>query len=62
MEKFLQQIQAFLRGLTLGQRVVLVGGALLVAAVVWGFTCSCSATVNISRCFPEWLPRMRKAL
>ncbi len=43
MEKFLQQIQAFLRGLTLGQRVVLVGGTLLVAAVVWGFTMFFSA-------------------
>lgn len=43
MEKFLQQIQAFLRGLTLGQRVVLVGGTLLVAAVVWGFAMFFSA-------------------
>jgi flagellar M-ring protein FliF len=43
MEKFLQQIQAFLRGLTLRQRVILVGGALLVGAVVWGFAVFFSA-------------------
>ncbi len=43
MEKFLQQIQGFLRGLTLRQRVVLFGGALLVGAVVWGFAVFFSA-------------------
>jgi flagellar M-ring protein FliF len=37
MDKFLQQITAFLRGLTLKQQVILGGSAVLVAAVVWGF-------------------------
>ncbi|HVO57196.1 MAG TPA: flagellar basal-body MS-ring/collar protein FliF [Dongiaceae bacterium] len=37
MEKALQQLLAFLRGLSLGQKAALAGSALLVAGVVWGF-------------------------
>lgn len=37
MEKFLQQIWAFLRGLTLRQQLLLGGSAALVIAVLWGF-------------------------
>jgi flagellar M-ring protein FliF len=43
MDKFLQQIGAFLRGLSLRQQVVLAGSAVLVAAVVWGFAVYSSA-------------------
>ncbi len=37
MDKFLQQIAVFVRGLTLKQQVILGGSAVLIAAVVWGF-------------------------
>jgi flagellar M-ring protein FliF len=37
MDKFLEQIANFARGLTARQRVVLVGGTLLIGAIVWGF-------------------------
>ena len=37
MDKFLDQILSFARGLTARQRVVLVGGTLLVGAIIWGF-------------------------
>jgi flagellar M-ring protein FliF len=43
MEKFLQQIVAFVRGLSLRQQIILAGSALLVAAAVWGFTALLSA-------------------
>src|SRR5256885_9194806 len=38
MEKALQQILAFLRGLTLGQKILLAGSILLVGGIVLGFT------------------------
>ena len=38
MERFLQQIAAFLRGLTVQQKFLLAGSAALVALVVWLFT------------------------
>jgi flagellar M-ring protein FliF len=38
MEKVLQQILAFLRGLSLGQKVMLAGSVVLVGGIVWGFT------------------------
>jgi|SRR5579883_241593 flagellar M-ring protein FliF len=37
MDKFLEQIKSFALGLTLRQRIILVGSALLVGAIVWGF-------------------------
>ena len=37
MEKVFQQIVAFLRGLTLGQKLLLVGSLILVGGIVWGF-------------------------
>ena len=37
MDKFLQQIISFARSLSLRQRVTLVGSAILVGAVIWGF-------------------------
>jgi flagellar M-ring protein FliF len=43
MDKFLQQIVAFLRGLSLRQQVVLAGSAVLVAAIIWGFAAFFSA-------------------
>ena len=43
METFLQQMVAFLRGLSLRQQVILAGSAVLVAAVVWGFAAYFSA-------------------
>lgn len=43
MEKFLQQILAFLRGLSLRQQIILTGSAVLVALVVWGFATYFSA-------------------
>jgi flagellar M-ring protein FliF len=48
MEKFQQQIVAFLRGLTLRQRIILVGSTALIAAVIYGFTAFFSA--------PEYKP------
>lgn len=38
MGKFLEQILAFLRGLSLRQKIVLAASAVLVAGVVWAFT------------------------
>jgi flagellar M-ring protein FliF len=43
MEKFLQQIRAFLRGLSLRQQITLAGSAVLVGALIWGFTVFVSA-------------------
>jgi flagellar M-ring protein FliF len=43
MEKFLQQMSALLRGLTLRQKVILAGSGVLVTAIVWGFTLFFSA-------------------
>lgn len=43
MEKFLQQIVAFLRGLSLRQQLILAGSGVLVVAVIWGFTIFFSA-------------------
>src|SRR5258708_39414897 len=37
MDKFPDQILNLARGLTARQRVVLVGGTLLIGAIVWGF-------------------------
>ena len=37
MEKVLEQILSFARGLTMRQRTILVASTLLVAAIVWGF-------------------------
>ena len=37
MEKFLEQILSFARGLTLRQRTILFASTLLVGAIVWGF-------------------------
>ena len=39
MDKFLQQISAFLSSLTLKQRLLLGGSAILVGGVVWLFVC-----------------------
>src|ERR1700740_2633019 len=43
MEKFLQNIGAFLRGLSLRQQITLAASAAVVAAVVWGFAVYFSA-------------------
>lgn len=48
MEKFQQQIMAFFRGLTLRQQIILAGSAVLIVAVIWGFTLFFSA--------PEYKP------
>jgi len=38
MDKFLQQALAFLRGLSVRQKAILSGSAVLVAGIIWGFT------------------------
>lgn len=43
MEKFLQQIKTFLRGLSVRQQALLGGSAVLVIGIVWGFTLLFSA-------------------
>jgi flagellar M-ring protein FliF len=46
MDKFLQQIVDFVRGLSVRQQVILVGSAALVGVIVWGFTSLFSAGDN----------------